>query len=620
MNKFGWLKSHSAILIFSGFIALAGSIGQQELRQGELWFADWAQEITGPRTVPKKLFIVAIDDFSLQQAANADLSDLNELQQLRQWPWPRSTHALVLNRLIAAGAKVIGFDLLFDTPSSHGKEDDATFAASLRRHANQVVLGVQALSSQGPVAGLSLLDLTPSIRNAHPSIKRGLLNGRPDRDGVLRRTPGTTSMDLRQKLGSAVPPGMASALLNTPPETQNKGISLLAPYGPPRTIPTFSIWELLEPKAYAALKQSGTLQDAIVLVGPTASVFQDLHRSVFSGAVGMPGVEIHATEVANRLEGRILQFFPPIPGWNLILAALAGGLGLALSGMERPLQRLSVAAIATVGTLFVGVALVTKAWLVLPIASIAVTILATGIISSADATVKLQWQRRRLRNTLGRYLSPAVAAEIADKPNNAEGLLQSRLVDVVVLMSDIRGFTAFTQSMTAKGEVHKLVDRLNAYFSEVVEAVHTQQGTVDKFIGDATLAVFGAPVQRSGAMNAEAGIKTAIAIQERLEGLNQAWISEGQEPWAQVIVLSYGWVVSGNIGSNSRMDYTVIGDAVNTASRLEQIAKQCKRTIVMSEAVAELIGDQWPLDDLGEFPIRGQKPQRVFALQTATSQ
>ncbi len=614
-----WLKKNSAILILSGGIAIAGGVGQEELRQGELWLADWALELAGPRRVSNKLVIVAIDDFSLQQAANADLSDDPALQRLREWPWPRSTHALVLDRLIESGAKAIGFDLLFDTPSSHGREDDAVFAASLRRHVDHVVLGVQALSSEGPVAALSLLDLTPTLQAAHPLLRRGLLNGRPDPDGVLRRPPGNTSLDLRQQLGSAVPPGMASALLNTPPANPRTGIPLLAPYGPPRTIPTLSIWELLEPKAFSALKQSGKLQDAVVLIGPTAAVFQDLHRSVFSGAVGMPGVELHATEVANRLEGRSLQFVQPIPGWNLVLAALACGLGLAISGMERPFQRLSLAAVATVGSVLIGVLLVTKAWVVLPLGSVALTILATGIVSSADATVKLQWQRRRLRNTLGRYLSPAVAAEIADQPDNADGLLQGRLVDVVVLMSDIRGFTAFTQAMTEKGEVHGLVNRLNAYFSEIVDAVHAQQGTIDKFIGDATLAVFGAPLQRSGAMNAAAGVKTAIAIQERLERLNEGWISHGQEPWSQVIVLSYGWVVSGNIGSSSRMDYTVIGDAVNTASRLEQVAKQCNRTIVMSAAVAKLLENQWPLDDLGEFPIRGQKPQRVYALKTVTN-
>ena len=613
-----WLKTNSAILILSGGIAIAAGFGQNALRQGELWFTDWALELSGPRRVPDNVVIVAIDDFSLQQAANADLSDDPALQQLRGWPWPRSTYALVLDRLIESGAKTIGFDLLFDTPSSHGSEDDAIFAASLQRHVNRVVLGVQALSSEGPVAGLSLLDLTPALKDAHPSVKRGLLNGRPDPDGVLRNPPGITSLNLRKQLGPAVPPGMASALLNKPPADPEKGLSLLAPYGPPRTIPTLSIWELLEPKAYAALQQSGQLQDAVVLIGPTAAVFQDLHRSVFSGAKGMPGVELHATEVANHLEGRSLQLVQPIPGWNLILAALACGAGLAISGLERPLQRLGIAAVATFGLLLIGVVLITKAWVVLPLGSVAITILATGIVSSADATVKLQWQRRRLRNTLGRYLSPAVAAEIADQPENADDLLQGRLVDVVVLMSDIRGFTAFTQAMTEKGKVHGLVNRLNTYFSEIVDAVHAQQGTVDKFIGDATLAVFGAPVQRSSTANAEAGIKTAIAIQHRLDQLNQQWRANGQEPWAQVVVLSYGWVVSGNIGSSSRMDYTVIGDAVNTASRLEQIAKQCNRTIVMSAAVEKLLRDQWPLEDLGEFPIRGQEPQHVFALQTAT--
>lgn len=180
-------QKNSAILILSGGIAIAGGVGQEELRQGELWLADWALEFAGPRRVPNKLVIVAIDDFSLQQAANADLSDDPALQRLREWPWPRSTHALVLDRLIESGAKAIGFDLLFDTPSSHGREDDAVFAASLRRHVDHVVLGVQALSSEGPVAALSLLDLTPTLQAAHPLLRRGLLNGRPDPDGVLRR-------------------------------------------------------------------------------------------------------------------------------------------------------------------------------------------------------------------------------------------------------------------------------------------------------------------------------------------------------------------------------------------------------------------------------------------------
>ena len=244
----------------------------------------------------------------------------------------------------------------------------------------------------------------------------------------------------------------------------------------------------------------------------------------------------------------------------------------------------------------------------------------TGIVSSADATIRLQWQRRRLRRTLGRYLSPAVAAEIADQPEEADELLGGKIMDVVILMSDIRGFTAFTQAMTDQGEVKQLVDRLNSYFSEVVDAVHTEEGTVDKFIGDAVLAVFGAPLQKSRSSNVLAAVRAAVALQQRLAKLNRVWIREGKSPWEQVVVLSYGWVVSGNIGCASRMDYTVIGDAVNTASRLETIAKQCGEAIVMSAAVAEHLPGHWPLQDLGTFPIRGQGDQRVFALQTDTKE
>ena len=170
-------------------------------------------------------------------------------------------------------------------------------------------------------------------------------------------------------------------------------------------------------------------------------------------------------------------------------------------------------------------------------------------------------------------------------------------------MSDIRGFTTFTQEMTQRGDVKGLVDRLNTYFSEVVDAVHSQGGTVDKFIGDAVLAVFGAPLQKTSSTNVMAGVRTAITLQQRLAALNRTWIAQGQSPWEQVVVLSYGWVVSGNIGCSSRMDYTVIGDAVNTASRLEAIAKQCGQSIVMSAAVAEHLPSNWRVQNLSLIHI-----------------
>ena len=261
-----------------------------------------------------------------------------------------------------------------------------------------------------------------------------------------------------------------------------------------------------------------------------------------------------------------------------------------------------------------GVLLVSQWGIALRLISLSLGILSVGVVSSAEATVSLQLNRRRLKRSLSRYLSPAVASEIANQPEEADGLLGGKLTEVVVLMTDIRGFTAYTQAMSSSGRVVELVERLNVYFSEVVEALHGQGATVDKFIGDATLAVFGAPIHRGNQAEASAAIEAALEIETRLQNLNQTWEQQGEPSWQQVIVLSFGTVISGNIGSSRRMDYTVIGDAVNTASRLEAVAKQCQRTIVMSQGVADLVRDHWPLEDLGCFEIRGQTAQHVYAL------
>ena len=622
-HHFQRIRRFGPTLLLSGLVLTVGGFGKERLSHLDLRFADWVQETRGPRNAPKGVVIVAIDDFSLQQAANADLSRDPVLQNLNQWPWPRRVHVKVLERLFEAGASAVGFDLLFEAPSSHGTDDDAAFASALRRYRDRVALGVQVLSGRGPVASMSLLDLTPALQPAGQSLNRGLLNGSPDPDGVIRRRPGHSAAEMRQHLGSSVPDGLAKTLLelaNADINLDDKLLDLLYPYGPPGTIPTISIWELLDANAFLTIKKSGVLTDATVLVGPTAAVFQDLHPAVFSGAQGMPGVELHATEVANRLEDRSLRWIPAPPGWNLAMALLVLVAGISTSRQERPLPRLGVLLAASGVLVTAGAWLIAWGGLLLPVLGPAGCLILTGIVSSADATLRLQWQRRRLRRTLGRYLSPAVAAEIADQPEEADELLGGKLMDVVVLMSDIRGFTTFTQEMTQRGDVKGLVDRLNTYFSEVVDAVHSQGGTVDKFIGDAVLAVFGAPLQKTSSTNVMAGVRTAITLQQRLADLNRTWIAQGQSPWEQVVVLSYGWVVSGNIGCSSRMDYTVIGDAVNTASRLEAIAKQCGQSIVMSAAVAEHLPSNWRVQNLGTFPLRGQGQQQVFALKTDTAE
>ncbi|KZR86455.1 CHASE2 domain-containing protein [Synechococcus sp. MIT S9508] len=616
-----WLHRHSAVLILSGVVAVSGGMTNTWLSRLELRFAGVVQETRGVRPVPDRLKIVAIDEFSLQQAANADLSSDPLLQSLSQWPWPRRIHAMVLERLIEAGATAVGFDLLFESSSIHGNEDDAAFAEALQRHREQVVLGVQVLNSRGPVAGMSLLDVTPTLRPTDKPIDRGLLNGEPDSDGVIRRRPGQISQPIREQLGSAIPDGLAVALLRKQSESADLSIhrrDLLDPYGPPGTIPTLSIWELIEPNAYAAIKKSGLLRNALVLVGPTAAVLQDLHPAVFSGAQGMPGVELHATELANRLDSRSLHWIPTPRAWNVVMALLVMVAGVSVARLERPLSRLGLL-LGSSGLLVAGSAgLIVWSGVLLPVLGLAGSLAITGIVTSADATVRLQWQRRRLRRTLGRYLSPAVAAEIANQPEEADGLLGGQMMDVVILMSDIRGFTGFTKEMTEQGKVKELVTRLNQYFSEVVNAVHFEQGTVDKFIGDAVLAVFGAPLKQNRSANVRAAVRTAIALQRQLMELNRGWEEQGQRPWQQVIVLSHGWVLSGNIGCASRMDYTVIGDAVNTASRLETIAKQTGQSIVMSAAVAEQIEGDIPLHNIGTFTIRGQGEQQVFALRTDT--
>lgn len=620
------LQRQGLVLVVSVLVGATGWMLPGALQQWELALTGLALEWRGIRTPKAPVAIVAIDDFSLMQAANGDLSQDTRLRQLQQWPWPRAVHAMVLERLVAAGVRAVAFDLLFDTPSSHSPADDAAMAAALQRHRGRTVLGATVLESKGKDATASLTLPLNLFSQAAGGRAIGLLDAAEEADGSIRGRPGDHDNQLRGELGEAVPPSLGESLLQisgqrdraAEPFLPGSWQAQLDLYGPPRTIPTIPIWNVLETGAYRQLVASGTLRNKLVFVGTTADQLQDLHRTPFSGGEGMPGVELHATELANRLEGRALWQWRLGREWGAALGLIALTMGLLAQRWEKPLQRLMAVGGFGLGLGLLGVVGVGTIGLAPNLFGSAAVVSLMAVVTSGEATVRLQWQRRRLRQALGRYLSPAVAAEIANQPAEADGLLGGRSTNVVVLMTDIRGFTARTRAMGEQGRARELVDQLNAYFTEVVDALHGEGATVDKFIGDATLAVFGAPLHRGDQEEAAAALRAALEIRNRMVLLNTRWLAEGREPWKQVIVLHFGPVISGNVGSSSRMDYTVIGDGVNTASRLESVAKQCNKELVMSGTFAVLLKQVDQLEDLGEFELRGHGVESVYTLRGMT--
>lgn len=613
-----WLPLSTGTIAATICLQFQGTIRGYEAKVSDLY-----QEIGGTTNPPEELVIVAIDDFSLQQAANSDLSGNIDLQRLREWPWPREYYSQVIERTVSAGAHVIGFDLLFDTPSVHGRSDDETFAQAIRKHADKVILASHILESKGAVAGLSLRKPTEAIYKEAKPDNIGLINAMADIDGNVRRRPSEYARRLEAITKGDKANGFSDSVLKSYLKQGQKGIAEtttkhgvgLRFYGPPRTVRTIPIWQVLEPNSFRDIMASGLFEKAIVLVGPTALAMQDLHKTAFSGSEGMPGVEIHATEIGNRLEGKSIRSAALDDYQAAAFGIMIAVLGITYRYLERPITRLAWTVCLSSVMACASFILVTRTGWGIELSTASALILLGGVANTIEATARLQLNRYRLRRSLERYLSPAVASEVIKLDEQEQELLQGKNAEVAVLLTDIRGFTAYTKEMTTQGRTQEAVARLNKYFERVVEIAHSHGGMVDKFIGDSALIVFGAPLSRGSKTEAKAAIDCAEELCIELIELNLHWVNQGLEPWEQVIALSFGQVVCGNVGSERRMDYTVIGDAVNAASRLESIAKQRSRSIIVSSAYAEILPDEKRLVFDGIVEIRGQGEVGIYRLE-----
>jgi adenylate cyclase len=444
----------------------------------------------------------------------------------------------------------------------------------------------------------------------------GLTNILPSTPSRTTLHPEVYSRNLLPAQGVAPQPSLPATLLALAGRSSRQvdRHSELHTYGPEGSLARIPAWEVLDPERWARQPLRGALPGALVLVGPTVSQGADGYPSPFGS---LSGLELLATATANSLQGDGLAHWPVAPWARALLVAAPLALLIVLV-LRRDGLRARLLWIALVLVLQLGLAalVLTQLQRWLPMLPPVTALVLLGVLVGGDAYVAEERERRRLRRTFERYVAPSVVAEILADPQAAQGILRGRVLEVTVLFSDLKGFTQLTRRRSAAGQSELHVRQLNRYLGAMVDVINRHGGTVDKFIGDAVMAVFGSPVGRGRQAEACAAVDCALEMARELERLNGEWQAEGLEPLASGIGLASGEVLAGQIGSPQRLDFTVIGDTVNLASRLESLTRLVPASLVVDGATAALLVDHPVVlvRSLGCHPIKGLGESEVFAV------
>jgi len=323
------------------------------------------------------------------------------------------------------------------------------------------------------------------------------------------------------------------------------------------------------------------LEGRIVLVGTSAPGLLDLRPTPMGASY--PGVEIHANLIAGILDQTVVQKPPFAIGADVLAVGLLGAiLGIALAFLG-PLGS-TLAFVVVFGAAAASNLLAfTQVQLLLPIATLLVTLALLYIVNMAYGFFFEARGKRQMTGLFGQYVPPELVAEMAEDPANYSMEGESR--ELTVLFSDVRGFTTISEGLDPKS----LSQLMNAFLSPLSEVIYGNRGTIDKYMGDAIMAFWGAPI--ADEQHARRGIEVAFAMQRKIESLNAEFSSRGWPNIQLGIGLNSGRVSVGNMGSKIRLAYTVMGDAVNLASRLEGITKEYGAKIVIGDQTRELVPD-----------------------------
>jgi len=599
------------------FLLLAWLFPHGALKKADLWLQDEMVGILPPLQPPNGMVLLALDEASL----NLDMVEPEELEgsevlQLMDsdFPWSRAVYAAMVEVVLEAGARMVILDVLFTSPG----EGDKILAGVLAKYPGQVVLAKQLdlKEEMHGHLGVVISSPHPSILPTQEYVSAGFVNFWTDTDGVVRAADYQISLSAAK--GEATRPGeplfssLAAVALQQVGEEEAipKGV---APrhlrFHPPGAFPAYPLWSIFVPSLWEQNLQNGEVfRDQIVLFGPTASRFQDFHRTPLPDF--MPGPVLHLNAISAALRG---DFFHPVSGavssaLVVLLSFCAAGLAFLL---RQPFGLVLSFVVFLSGYFGVAVVLAHQLDILLPLVNPGGAFLLTGLLCFSYDFAAERKAKARVRRTLERYVSKDIVREILDQPASFLEELGGVRKEMTILFSDLRGFTALTEG----SDPTHLVAQLNEYLRAMVEIVFRHEGTVDKFIGDAVMAVWGTVHSNGPAGDATSAVRAAQEMLVALEQLNQDWQSAGRPTLRVGIGVHSGEAVFGNIGSEQKMEPTVIGDAVNLASRLEGLCKMYRVPLVFSSQVREQLPEEMPVRTLDLVRVVGRKePVEIFTL------
>ncbi len=605
----GW-GGGPAVAVLVWLIFLSRLLEPLELKSYDLRFV-----LRGPLVPHPDLVIVAIDEESARHLKTRILE------------WPRSLHARLIRALHAAGARLVVYDLHFASPSSDSREDQALA---------RVLEAARDASGLFQVILPHFLDQTGQKIRPLPIFQdrilgEGFSNIVLDEDGILRRLPvlmvtreqGQEEFSLalfletaRQIVGAEeLDPYAERDVLRLGPWRipTRQGMMDINFVGGAGSFPIVPFWEVVTGTA-----PPERFKGKVVFVGNLHPSFRDFHLTPFvrprtevsvgvelKRATSTPGVEINASALQTLLAGRFITRWPPL--WGLLYLVPVGfWVGLALIRFCHSL----IQGLPILGGSLLAIGagaqwLFSSRGLWVEIVPLFLTVLGTFVVGLVLERSFALAQRREVVRIFGRYVSPQVVKRLVSRPELVE--LKGRDAHLTILFSDIRGFTSMSETM----EPAQVSALLNEYLGAMTRVIFEHGGTLDKFMGDAVMAFWGDPIPQPD--HALRAVRAALEMRAKTEELVAEWQRQGRQPIAAGIGINTGRVVVGNLGSSDFIDYTVIGDDVNLACRLEQVARAGQ--ILLSEATLKEVEGKVTVTALEPVTVKGRaEPVLVYEL------